>query len=246
VAAALRDAIADVRGWPVRKRVVVATATLAGVGCAVELSVRPALGLLGLVTLATVGAAVDARRPRGRVPLLRSENAAHVLAGWALVGGLWTGSALLVLLTEGPFSPAGGLVSSRSSPPAQAATAAATPTPADTPIPAVQSPATTPTPTPPPTPRSTPTPSSPQLTFLNAPLSTHRGRSVTLRARTTPRTACSIDVGYTSAPELDLATSDAGGRVSWTWRVGGTAPSGTWPVTVSCGGTRATTQVIVS
>lgn len=92
----------------------------------------------------------------------------------------------------------------------------------------------------------TPRPTAQPASFLNAPLSAQRSQTVTLRVRTAPNTACSIDVGYPSETELDSAISDGAGNVSWTWRVGSRVPPGTWPITVSCRTGTASTYITVS
>jgi hypothetical protein len=153
-------------------------------------------------------------------------------------------AALLALVLHGRAAPPGELSSNRSEPAPVATPPAVTPTPVAAVPPPAETPA--PTPTPSPTPRATPSPTPAAITFLNAPLTGRLGRPVTLQVRTTPRTTCSIDLGYTSAPVLDPSLSDSGGRASWTWRVGRSAPTGTWPVTVTCGGVRASTQIVVS
>lgn len=161
-----------------------------------------------------------------------------------LVGGVLAAAALLVLLLQDLSSQHGDMASSRPQP---------TPPSAAPTLPAEERPVALAPSEPPspgartsPTPRSSPLPTHVSIALLNAPLTAHRGRSVSLQARTTPSTLCSIDIGYASAPSLDPITSDAGGEVSWMWRVAGPAPTGTWPVTVTCGGASATTQLVVS
>jgi hypothetical protein len=92
---------------------------------------------------------------------------------------------------------------------------------------------------------ATPTPES--VTFLDAPLYVERGHTATatLHAQTAPDSDCSIDVGYPSPPELDEATSDGSGIVSWSWRVGRRMEPGSWPITVSCRTGTGTTQITV-
>lgn len=117
-----------------------------------------------------------------------------------------------------------------------------------------RTPATVPAVAAPPTPTTipvvsapvTPRPTAQPVSFLNAPLSAQRSQTVTLRVRTAPNTACSIDVGYPSETELDSAISDGAGNVSWTWRVGSRVPPGTWPITVSCRTGTASTYITVS
>jgi len=171
--------------------------------------------------------------------------AAHVLVGWALVGGLVACVVLLFVLSRTPPPRAGGVAALRSLPPSPPVAVAPPPAPAEPSPEATPSPTPTPAPTPSPTAVPTPSPTAASVTILNGPLSARQGRSVTLQARTAPRTACTIDLGYPSAPDLDPATSDASGAVSWTWRVARSAPSGSWPVTVTCGGATAATRIVV-
>ncbi len=100
----------------------------------------------------------------------------------------------------------------------------------------------TPTPAPARQPRRAP----PAVTFLDAPLSARLGQRVTLQAQAEPNTECSIQIGYAGAPVLGTATSDSSGGVSWTWRVSGRAPTGTWPITVACGSRTGSTSLILS
>jgi hypothetical protein len=95
------------------------------------------------------------------------------------------------------------------------------------------------------TPLATPTP-TPAVSFPDGPLSARPGQRVTLKAQAEPDAECSIQLGYTGAPELDTATADSNGTLSWTWRVSRQAPAGTWPITVSCGGGSASTSLTVS
>jgi len=104
----------------------------------------------------------------------------------------------------------------------------------------------TPTPTPTATPRRTASPAPTTVTFLNAPLASRGGQTVTLLVRTTAGTASSIVVGYQPPPGLDPATSSSTGSVSWTWRVSRQASAGTYPITVTCGGGAATTQIVLT
>lgn len=190
--------------------------------------------------------ALGIRALRRRVPLPGSWRPTRVVAGWILAGGLLACVALLTVLPHVLASPSGGLASGRSSPSppvASSPTASPSPPPDATPAPVVEDPS--PVPARPSAPAGAPSPLAASVTFLNAPLAGRRGRSVSLEVRTTPGTVCSIDLGYASAPDLGPATSDAGGGVSWSWRVGGPAPSGSWPVTVTCGGATATTQIVL-
>src|SRR5262249_29577166 len=62
---------------------------------------------------------------------------------------------------------------------------------------------------PPPPPPAPPPPAATFVTFVNAPLTAHRGSEVTLRVLTLPHTTCSITVGYPSAPQLPPHQSSA-------------------------------------
>jgi hypothetical protein len=99
----------------------------------------------------------------------------------------------------------------------------------------------TPVPTTIPTP--SPAPTAIPVVFVNAPLTTDRGEQVTLRVRTAAHTACSITIGYPTAPALSPADSGADGMVAWRWQVRKNAPRGSWPVEVSCGSNTQTTQI---
>jgi len=88
------------------------------------------------------------------------------------------------------------------------------------------------------------------VTFLNAPLTVGRGSNATLKAKTSPNTACSIEVDYKSGPStaagLVTKTSDSAGNVSWTWKVGANTTPGAWPITVTCGDGSAETHINVT
>lgn len=121
------------------------------------------------------------------------------------------------------------------------ASAAATPTPHATPSPTP--PVASPTPTP-------PAPAQTVVTFLNAPLTVHRGSNATLQVKTAPNTSCSIEVDYKSGPStaagLVTKNSDGAGNVSWTWKVGANTTPGSWPITVTCGNGSGQTQINVT
>jgi hypothetical protein len=64
------------------------------------------------------------------------------------------------------------------------------------------------------------------------------GSYATLVASVSPNAACSIVVRYKSGPSRAQGLGSkrsAGGRVSWTWKVGTNTTPGRWPITVSCG-----------
>ena len=142
-------------------------------------------------------------------------------AGWAVVA-----FATLSMLACQPESNAGVGGGAPSSP---------SPTLA-TPTPTVRATAPLATPTPEPTP---PAVQVPTVTFVNAPLTARRGQAATLIVRTSPNTACTIEVDYKSGPSnaqgLAPKNSDGAGNVSWTWIVGTRTTPGQWPITVTCG-----------
>ena len=96
-----------------------------------------------------------------------------------------------------------------------------------------------------PTPTPTRAPTALPVAFINAPLSTDRGEEVTVRVRTAAHTACTVTIGYPSAPGLSPAESGGDGVVAWTWQVRKNAPRGTWPLAVTCGGSTASTQITI-
>jgi len=51
--------------------------------------------------------------------------------------------------------------------------------------------------------------------------------------------------GPSKAQGLGPKTADAGGDVSWSWKVGTNTTPGAWPVTITCGGESARTEVVV-
>ena len=82
------------------------------------------------------------------------------------------------------------------------------------------------------------------MTILNGPLSKREGQRATLAVRTLPGAVCNVVLGYKPAPHLPTATADEQGMVSWTWTV--FAPKGTWPISVTCGGASAATEITIS
>jgi hypothetical protein len=168
-ASAWRAIIADVRGWPVWKQALAAIACVVAAVWIVQAPWRPALGLLGLLTLATVVLATNAWELRGRVPLLRSRDAVQVAGGWSLVAGVLLLTGALAMAGHGPTSPARAQASRPAStqvqsptPPAPATPSAVvaalppSPTLAPSPRPAPHNmPAAAPTPHPAPTHRHT-------------------------------------------------------------------------------------------
>ncbi|MFL5806160.1 MAG: hypothetical protein ACJ8CR_31070 [Roseiflexaceae bacterium] len=68
-------------------------------------------------------------------------------------------------------------------------------------------------------------------------------------ARTAPSATCTIAVRYKSGPSraqgLGAKKADAKGDVSWSGMVGTRTTPGAWPVTITCGGEVARTEVVV-
>jgi hypothetical protein len=87
------------------------------------------------------------------------------------------------------------------------------------------------------------------LTIIRAPGTVRRGATATVTARTTPGVQCTIVVRYKSGPSraqgLGAKKADAKGDVSWSWMVGTRTTPGNWPVTITCGGEVASTEVVV-
>lgn len=171
-----------------------------------------------------VAALEGLRLPRigGRERLAAAVAAAAIVLLGAIIGLATHGSPSTARVnTAGPKQP-------------QAAGLAPAPTVyPQTPVP------TTPAPSPSPAPTEIP------VVFLNAPVTTDRGEQVTLRVRTAAHTACSITIGYPSAPALSPADSGADGTVAWRWQVKRNAPRGSWPLEVACGGSTGTTQITI-
>jgi hypothetical protein len=88
------------------------------------------------------------------------------------------------------------------------------------------------------------------VSFVNAPLSARHGQSTALVVKTSPNTACSIQVVYKSGPShaqgLVPKTSDSAGNVSWSWIVGSNTTLGQWPIYVTCGSASGQTSITVT
>ncbi len=222
--------VPNFRGWPVWKQVLVGEACLISAVLVVLTPWKPTLGLLGLLTLATIILLTDALDLQSRVPILRSDRPLVVAGGWAVISALLVVIAVFALVRPSSFLPSRDRSATLFAPPAHPAQPSTLTSPSPLTIPAAA-------------PSATPTPA---VTFLEAPLVAERGKTVTLSVLTAPNTECSIDVGYPSGPELDEVRSDVGGNVSWTWRVGKRVPAGSWPITVSCRTGTASTQITVS
>lgn len=238
--------VSGFRRWPLWKQAMAAIAAIVGLVSTLQIPWKPALGLLGLLTIAAVTIAIDVWGFRARLPLLSSMNPRVSATGYGLIAGFVLLGTILVLVAPSSPSSSHQHVSRPASSPLQGVApppVSLIPTPTPSPSP-TRSPA--PAAVPPAAPRGTSRPTAAAVTLLNAPLSVQRGQAVTLSARTASNVDCSIDIGYPSAPQLGSATSDDAGNVSWTWRVGKHVPVGTWPITVSCASGTASTQISVS
>ncbi len=223
-----RRSATNFRSWPLWKKFLAFAVSLLGVAFVAQTPWRPALGLLGMLTLATVLLAADTWGLQSRLPLLRAEHPLLAGGAWGVIGGLVMLVAILALLGPGPSSSSRGSAREMAPRPSPVAPASAPAT-----IPATA-------------PRVTATPTPESVVFLDAPLSVERGHIATLHAQTAPDSDCSIEVGYPSPPELDEGTSDGSGIVRWSGRVGERVEPGSWPTTVSCRTGTGTTQITVS
>lgn len=87
------------------------------------------------------------------------------------------------------------------------------------------------------------------LEILSVTSPVDKGSLATLIVKTSPNASCTITVAYKSGPShasgLGPKSADAGGTVSWTWRVAAGTTSGTWPIDVTCNGvTKSTTFTV--
>jgi hypothetical protein len=243
----LHDALGP-RARPRQRRLLVAAGYVVGALLFVQTPWRPALGLLGLFIAATVGVAADAWGVRGRLTVLRSGFAMPALAAWGGIGLVLLVAASTPLLAQRPAASMTQATQRSPAPrsPAAPAGAPAVAVPPDVTPSASPSPSPSASPSPSPSTRTTPSAPPASFRFSNAPLSGHQGQRVMLVGFTSPGTTCTIAIAYSGAPDLGPDTADSGGRVSWSWRIAGAAPTGTWPITVSCGTVSATTQITVS
>lgn len=84
-----------------------------------------------------------------------------------------------------------------------------------------------------------PSPNNPEgvsLVILTSPVNSGSNASMTIS--TNAGSTCSIVVSYNGVVSKDsgLTTKSSGvyGSVSWTWSVGSSVPSGSWPIVVTC------------
>ncbi len=82
-------------------------------------------------------------------------------------------------------------------------------------------------------------PDFPPVKFVTVRSPVPHGGQALVTIQTRPATYCAIAVIYKSgsskAAGLDPQTSDAGGKITWTWKVGTRTTPGTWPIIVECG-----------
>lgn len=87
------------------------------------------------------------------------------------------------------------------------------------------------------------------ITILSEPGRGVRNEYVSLTIQGKPNTAYTLRVqyksGWSQADGMGTQTSDARGRVTWTWKIGGRTSPGTWPVEISGDGQRVTTSLTV-
>lgn len=106
------------------------------------------------------------------------------------------------------------------------------------PAPTTLGPGPTPKATPAPTPIPTPTPIPLDVTKGGMTSPVAKGDKATLTVHTAVGADCKIVVEYDSGPSqasgLVEKTADTNGDVSWSWTVGQTTKSGTYPITVTC------------
>ena len=233
------------RGLSNPRRVVLALGSLLGIGWSVQLPWHHALGLLGLLVIATTVLGTNAWNLRSRVPLLGSPQRLSTFAGWAVLGVLLVVSGLAARPASSSTAPLGDGVARATTP---AVRQTATPILAPSAAPIVTNPTATPEPTPTPRPPAKATPVGSRITIIlmPPPFSARRGQSVAFSIRTTAHTACSIAIGYPGAPALPPAMPDAAGNVSWTWLVGPQAPLGRWPIRVTCGTGSGSTSITIA
>jgi len=147
--------------------------------------------------------------------------------------------------TPGSITP-GPSAAPASSQSAEATSVSSTPTatpqaPTSTPYPssaATPSPAPTVATTPVRTATPTAAPPATKVTFTTFTSPAPRSSDATVGVSTTPNAACTIAVHYKSgiskAAGLGPKNADSSGAASWTWTIGPSTTTGSWPVTVTC------------
>ena len=94
-----------------------------------------------------------------------------------------------------------------------------------------------------------PEPIGDPITIIKQPKTVYRNTTATLTVKGTPGVEYTIRVLYTSgaskAQGLEPKTANALGRVSWSWKVGGSTTPGTYVIEVSGGGQTVSTTFTV-
>lgn len=219
---------------------------------------NPKLGLLGVLSLATVLLATNAWGIRSGMPVLKSGNPLVAGIGWSAIAIILIAAAAWEQPPTGPSSQSASSIvartpaSSPSVPVSSGSTSVPTATHSSNPTPS-PTPSPIPTPTPTPTPKPSPSPAPPAetpITFVNGPLTASPGQTVTLYVKTSPGANCTITVNYASGPStaggLTPKNADGAGNVSWTWKVGTRTAPGSYAIDVSCGNSTAATTLHVT
>lgn len=96
-----------------------------------------------------------------------------------------------------------------------------------------------------PTAPSAETQESAAVEFLSSPVAP--GGSASINVKTVATSVCTISISYNNVPanssDLTPKTADDFGNVNWDWTVPASAPTGTWPVKVTC--TRGAKSAVV-
>ena len=96
-----------------------------------------------------------------------------------------------------------------------------------------------------PTAPSADTQESAAVEFISSPVAP--GGNASINVKTVATSACTISVTYNNvpanSPDLGPQTADDFGNVIWNWTVPASAPTGTWPVKVTC--TRGSKSAVV-
>lgn len=160
----------------------------------------------------------------------------------------WTPLAVAPQIPMAP-APAPTILPARSptSPPAPSPTLV--PAPSQMPVRATAAPSQMPAPATAAPASANPPPPATGLTITREPGRVERGLRATVAVRTAPNIACSIEVRYRTAASraqgLNDKVSSASGDVSWTWVVGTSTTTGSWPVAITCGSSTVRTVVTV-
>jgi hypothetical protein len=85
------------------------------------------------------------------------------------------------------------------------------------------------------------------VSFVNV-VGGHPGQTASATIQSLPGAACRISYveprgTEIAAPGLDAKTADSSGRVSWSWPIDPSTPTGSGVVTISCNGATATTEI---